>query len=97
MSRDSISASHAADAFLTIEGQSGLGKGQHIVFVTGEEYYRSEEGMSMFAKIMALHHGYKCTVLYSTDQQSGVINPNRNHNIPGLAALAHADLMVIFG
>lgn len=35
-------------------------KGQHIVFVTGEEYYRSEEGMSMIAKILARHHGYRC-------------------------------------
>jgi len=93
----SLATCAAADPFLTIEGQqSGLGKGQHIVFVTGEEYYRSEEGMSMFAKIMARHHGYKCTVLFSMDPQSGLINPNRNNNIPGLAALAHADLMVIF-
>lgn len=92
----SLATCDAADPFLTIEGRSGLGQGQHIVFVTGEEYYRSEEGMSMFAKIMARHHGYKCTVLFSLDPDSGHINPNRNHNIPGLAALANADLMVIF-
>ncbi len=40
--------SQAADPWLTIEGMEGIGKAQHIVFVTGEEYYRSEEGMSMF-------------------------------------------------
>lgn len=86
----------AADPWLTIEGNDGLGKGQHIVFVTGEEYYRSEEGMSMFAKILSQHHGFKCTVLYSIDPNTGTINANRNDNIPGLAALREADLMVLF-
>jgi len=92
----SLAVCGAADATLTIEGQAGLGKGQHIVFVTGEEYYRSEEGMSMFAKILARHHGFKCTVLFAIDPATGHINPNRNKHIPGLAALDKADLMVIF-
>lgn len=81
---------------LTLEGKSGAGKGQHIVFVTGEEYYRSEEGMSMFAKLMSQRHGFKCTVLFAIDPATGFINPNRNDNIPGLAVLKDADLMVIF-
>jgi len=92
----SLVACEAADPFLTIHGGEGIGKGQHIVFVTGEEYYRSEEGMSMFARILARHHGFKCTVLFSIDPASGHINPNRNSNIPGLVALDSADLMVIF-
>ena len=86
----------AADPWLTIEGKDGLGKGQHIVFVTGEEYYRSEEGMSMFAKILSQHHGFKCTVLFAIDPTTGTINANRNDNIPGLSALKEADLMVLF-
>lgn len=86
----------AADPWLTMEGTDGLGKGQHIVFVTGEEYYRSEEGMSMFAKLLAERHGFKCTVLFAIDPVSGFINPNRHNNIPGLAMLQQADLMVIF-
>lgn len=86
----------ADDSVLTIEGQTGLGKGQHIVFVTGEEYYRSEHGMSMFAKLLARHHGFRCTVLFAIDPETGLINPNRNDNIPGLSALDTADLMVIF-
>ena len=92
----SLAACEAADPFLSIDGREGLGKSQHIVFVTGEEYYRSEEGMSMFAKIMARHHGFRCTVLFAIDPATGHINPNRNNNIPGLAALQTADLMVIF-
>ena len=86
----------AAEPYLTIEGKEGLGKGQHIVFVTGEEYYRSEEGMSMFAKILSQHHGFKCTVLFAIDPKSGTINANRANHIPGLALLQDADLMVIF-
>ncbi len=86
----------AADPWLTVEGQDGIGKGQHIVFVTGEEYYRSEEGMSMFAQMLAQRYGYKCTVLFATDPKTGNINPNHNQHIPGLHYLDDADLMIIF-
>ena len=86
----------AAEPRLVIEGKEGIGKGQHIVFVTGEEYYRSEEGMSMFAKILSQHHGYKCTVLFAIDPVTGFINANKANNIPGLEALKSADLMVMF-
>jgi len=86
----------AAEPGLVIEGKEGIGKGQHIVFVTGEEYYRSEEGMSMFAKILSQHHGYKCTVLFAIDPVTGFINANKSNNIPGLEALKSADLMVVF-
>ena len=87
---------NAAEPGLVIEGKEGIGKGQHIVFVTGEEYYRSEEGMSMFAKILSQHHGYKCTVLFAIDPVTGFINANKANNIPGLEALKSADLMVVF-
>ena len=52
----------ASDQWLSLKGKEGIGSGQHIVFVTGEEYYRSEEGMSMFAKILSQRYGYDCTV-----------------------------------
>lgn len=86
----------AMEPGLVFEGGEGIGKGQHIVFVTGEEYYRSEEGMSMFAGILSRHHGFKCTVLFAIDPATGFINPNHSRNIPGLDTLAGADLMVIF-
>ena len=92
-----LQSTRAAEQWLTMEGSSqGIGKGQHIVFVTGEEYYRSEEGMCMFAQLLSRHHGFKCTVLFAIDPVTGTINPNCNNNIPGLAALESADLMVIF-
>jgi hypothetical protein len=81
---------------LQIDGVSGPGKGQHVVFVTGEEYYRSEEGMPMFAKILSQRHGFNCTVLFAIDPKDGFVNPNKPHHIPGLETLASADLLVLF-
>jgi len=81
---------------LRLPGGSGLGAGQHIVFVTGEEYYRSEEGMSQLAHILSRRHGFRCTVLFAIDPATGFINPNHNRNIPGLESLRDADLLVLF-
>jgi hypothetical protein len=66
------------------------------VLISGDEEYRSEETLPQLAKILATRHGFKCTVLFAIDPRDGTINPNRNDNIPGLEALAKADLMVIF-
>lgn len=85
-----------AGDWVTYEGKSGPGKGKHIVFVTGDEEYRSEEGMPMLAKILAIRHGFKCTVLFSIDPESGLIDPNNQTNIIGLENLRTADMMVIF-
>lgn len=77
-------------------GKEGPGKGKHIVFITGDEEYRSEEGMPQMAKILAEHHGFDCTVLFSINRETGEIDPQTLDNIPGLEALDSADLMVIF-
>ncbi len=81
---------------IVYQGDEGPGKGKHIVFVTGDEEYRSEEGMPQLAKIAAVHHGFKCTVLFAINQQTGEIDPVTVDNIPGLEALKTADLMVLF-
>ena len=86
----------AAQAWITFEGQQGPGKGKHIVFVTGDEEYRSEESMPQLAKILARRHGFTCTVLFAIDKTDGTINTTQTDNIPGLEALDSADLMVIF-
>jgi hypothetical protein len=86
---------HAADPWVTYEGGEGPGKGKSIVFVSGDEEYRSEEGLPQLAKILSKHHGFKCTVVFAIDEATGEINPNNGGNIPGLAALDSADLMVI--
>jgi hypothetical protein len=55
---------HAKDR-VVYEGKSGPGKGKHVVFLTGDEEYRSEEGLPMLARILAERHGFKCTVLFA--------------------------------
>ena len=83
----------AADR-VVYEGKEGPGK--HIVFVTGDEEYRSEEGMPMLAKILAVRHGFKCTLLFAINPADGTIDPNNQTNIPGLHLLRDADMMVLF-
>src|SRR5687768_17848597 len=49
------------------EGGNGPGNGKHVVFLSGDEEYRSEEGLPMLAKILSQRHGFKCTVLFALD------------------------------
>ncbi|MFO0884966.1 MAG: ThuA domain-containing protein [Pirellulales bacterium] len=74
-------------------GSSGLGAGKHIVFVSGDEEYRSEEACPALAKILSQRHGFKCTVLFAVDPKTGEIDPNAS-NIPDTAAVNTADLVV---
>ena len=85
----------SAKDWVVHEGQSGAGQGKHIVFLSGDEEYRSEEGLPMLAKMLATRHGFKCTVLFAINPKDGTIDPNTQTNIPGLAALDSADLCVI--
>ncbi len=81
--------------WLTLGNENGDAK--HIVLVSGDEEYRSEETMPQLAKILSTRHGFKCTVLFAQDPaKPGIINPNYLQHIPGLDALASADLMIIF-
>lgn len=80
---------------VTFEGTTGAGRGQHIVFLAGDEEYRSEEALPMLAKILAMRHGFRCTVLFSLNPTDGTIDPVNQTNLPGLAVLADADLVVM--
>ncbi len=86
----------AHDSWVVYEGREGPGKGKRIVLVSGDEEYRSEETLPQLGKILAQHHGFRCTVLFAIDPKDGTINPNVTNNIPGLEALKSADLMIIF-
>jgi hypothetical protein len=57
----------AADGplFVTYEGKEGPGKGKHVVLISGDEEYRSEEAMPMLGKLLAEKHGFKATVLFT--------------------------------
>jgi hypothetical protein len=84
------------EQWVTYVGNEGPGKGKKIVFVSGDEEYRSEEALPMLAQLLAKRFGFTCTVLFSIDPSSGEIDANQQSNIPGLDKLGSADLMVIF-
>ena len=88
-------ATLAIAAPVVYEGTSGPGKGKHIVFIASDHEYKSEEALPALARILAKHHGFKCTVLFGVDPKTGEIVPGIS-NIPGTEALKTADLMVIF-
>jgi hypothetical protein len=77
------------------EGGEGPGKGKHVVLISGDEEYRSEETLPQLARILSSRHGFKCTVLFAINPADGTIDPSVTSNIPGLEALEAADMMVI--
>ncbi len=85
----------ADDPWVVYDGFDGPGDGKHVVLVSGDEEYRSEQALTQLGKILAKHHGFKCTVLFAIDPETGTIDPINRSNIPGLEALKTADLMII--
>lgn len=81
--------------WLVFEGGDGPGKGKHIVLLSGDEEYRSEETMPQLGKILSKHHGFRCTVLFAINPKSGEIDPNTTNNIPGMEAIDSADLVIM--
>lgn len=81
-------------ATITYEAKAGPGQGRHLVFLTGDEEYRGEEGLPMLAKILSQRHGFKCTVLFALDPD-GTINPDNNTSVGGIEALDTADGIVM--
>ena len=91
----SFATAHAAEpTWVTYEPKPGPGKGKHLVFLTGDEEYCSEEGLPMLAKILSQHHGFKCTVLFSVDAD-GTINPDAGGSLTNPGALDSADAIVM--
>ncbi len=87
-------AMRAASASITYPAKPGPGAGKHLVFLTGDEEYRGEEGLPMLAKILSQRHGFKCTVLFPLDLD-GTINPDNNASVGNPEALATADGIVM--
>ena len=65
-----------------------------LVFVASDHEYRAEETLPALARIMAVHHGFDCTVLFGLNTK-GEIEAGAS-NIPGLETLRDADGMVLF-
>ncbi len=76
------------------QGEAGPGAGKHIVFLASDHEYRTEETSPALARILAKHHGFKCTVVFGVDKD-GFIEAGSS-KVSGLKALEDADLFVIF-
>ena len=85
----------AEDGWVHMKGGDGPGKGKHVVLISGDEEYRSEETMPMLAQILSVHHGFDCTVLFSMSEDGKYVDPNNGGSLEGTQALATADLMII--
>jgi hypothetical protein len=85
----------ADEQWLVFDGKDGPGHGKQIVLLSGDEEYRSEEGLPQLAKILAHRHGFRCTVLFSINPKDGTIDPNEHSNTPGTEALKTADLLIM--
>ena len=86
-------AASAATQWVTYEPKAGTANGKHIVFLSGDEEYRSEESGPQLGKMLSQRHGFKVTVLFSQDPD-GTINPNNSTNVPGMQLLDSADLVI---
>jgi hypothetical protein len=83
----------AADR-VVYEGDSGPGKGKHILFIASDHEYRGEETCPAIARILAKRYGFKCTVLFGQTDE-GLIKPGSS-NIPGIEAIDDADMLFLF-
>jgi hypothetical protein len=92
--------------WLNYPGADGPGKGKLIVLISADQEYRSEQSLPMLAGVLSHHYGFDCTVLFGVNE-AGLVDPTapvhaekgkenefKPHNIPGLAHLAKADLMI---
>ena len=70
-----MTQSQAAD-HVVYEGDSGPGKGKHILFIASDHEYRGEETCPAIARILAKRYGFKCTVLFGQTNE-GLINRHR--------------------
>jgi hypothetical protein len=83
-----------SETSVTYSPRTGAGQGKHVVFLTGDEEYRGEEGLPMLAKILSQRHGFRCTVLFAVDPD-GTINPKNTKSLSNPAALDTADAIVM--
>ena len=86
----------AGDGTLVFEAKNGGEHPKHIVLVSGDEEYRSEEVMPMLGKILSQKHGFKCTCVFAMGPDGAdYIDSNNQQGLRGLGALVSADLMII--
>lgn len=81
---------------LVFEARDATAPPPHIVLISGDEEYRTEESMPMLAKILSQKHGFRCTVLFAFGPDGAeYIDANNHKGIRRLDTLNSADLMII--
>jgi type 1 glutamine amidotransferase len=85
-----LAASPGASPGALRGAQGPASRTPHVVFVTGDDEYRSEITMPMIAAILEKRHGLRTSVA------SAQPIPQTKDHIEGLEALETADLMVMF-
>jgi len=89
-----LAASSLIAADHVVYEPAGAAKGKHIVLLSGDEEYRSEEAMPMLGKLLSQRHGFKCTVLFSIGAD-GTIDPAAGASLSHPEALDSADAIVM--
>lgn len=89
-----IGANTVAADHVIYEGESGPGKGKHILFIASDHEYRGEETCPAIARILAKRYGFKCTVIFG-QTEDGLIKQGSSL-IPGIEAIDDADLLFLF-
>ncbi|MEM9015460.1 MAG: ThuA domain-containing protein, partial [Verrucomicrobiota bacterium] len=70
-------------------------EGAKVVFLTGDDEYRSEESMPMLAKMLERDFGFDTVVGFSVDEK-GHIAPAAAESVTMIEELEDADLLVLF-
>lgn len=86
-----ICADQPVDHLTFKAGENANGK--HVVLLSGDEEYRSEESMPMMAQIFA-NLGFNTTVLFSLNDD-GTVNPDAGGSLSHSEALDSADAIVM--
>ncbi len=70
-------------------------KKPHVLFLAGDEEYRSEETMPMLRQLVERELGFKTSIGFSRDAE-GQISPTANDSTDGMEKLPEADLLVMY-
>ena len=89
-----VAAIEPVSAQLVYEGDSGFGKGKHIVFIANDHEYRSEQSCPALARILAKRFGFRCTVLFGVNDAGEI--QSGGAGMPHLDSLKDADLLFFF-
>ena len=71
----------------------GKANGKHVVLISGDEEYRSEESMPLLGQILAAQ-GFKATVLFSLNAD-GIVTPENGGSLSHSESLDEADAIVM--